>query len=265
MALRITIIGGLPDNPDRNDLLDQLRARTREEDVEIEWEWIKAEPPHWNVPPKLLGKMLGAFRNPRPEVDLPVVVKLSRLHGRDENAVYRAVKDPKLAPQELQGVHDLIEWLFSPETRLIPRTEWCGCLSETALAALLSKLIKNKSWNNDQRGHAWTNEADLLGQSPVQRSGFGEVRTEAADLLRMGDSKLFLSKGGKQGKTPKEWCIKLEHVPLVKQMVIARSFKKLNDVPALAAIHRRLTCGDEPSYRIDGEIITERVLHICRD
>lgn len=262
MTLRITIIGGLPDDPDRRLLLDELRARTGED---VDWDWIKASPPHWNVLKKPLRRLLGAFRKPRPDVDLPVVVKLYLLHGREQGLIYSVVEAPKLAPQELKGVDDVIEWLFSPEANLIPRTEWYGSLSDAALAALLSKLIKNKSWNKDTQGHEWTKEADLLGQSPVQRPGFEEIRAEAEKLLRMGDRTMFLSKGGRQGKTPKEWCINLEHAPLAKRMVIARAFTELSTVPELEALHSRVTRPGELSYRIDGEIVNERVLHFCRE
>jgi len=195
---------------------------------------------------------------------LPKVVKLNHLHGRDQGTLYSAVPDPALAPPDVQCTEELVEWLLSAEAKLIPPTEWYGRLSEAALAALLSKLIKKKSWNKDTQGHAWTQEAWLLADAPVDRPGFEAVRAEAETLLNMADGALFLSKGGNQGKTPKEWCIKVDHLPLVKRMMLARSFDHLGGVAALEAIHRRVSREGASDYRIDGEIVTERVLYLCR-
>lgn len=260
MARRITIIGGLPSDPDRERLLIQLRDRSGDD---VEWDWIKADPPQYDVPKKPLIRLLGRFRNPRPGVAPTTVVKLDYLNGKVANLIHQAVSDPKLAPPSIEGVEDLIEWLFSPEANLIPRTEWFGNLVEAALAAVLGKLIRNKSWNKDTQGHAWTEQADLLGQSPVCRPGFDAIRGEAAALLDVGT--LFLSKGGQEGKTPKEWCINLAHVPLVKRMMIARSLAQLATEPDLVAFHRRVVkMGQEQLYRIDGEIVNERVMYICR-
>ena len=261
MPLQITIIGGIEEDCDRIALLEQLRAHTGSD---VDWEWLKAEPPNWNVPPKVLQKFVGQFRNPRPGVELPKTVKLHKLHGRDQSTVYSAVPDPVLAPADVEGADDLVKWLLSADAKLIPSTEWHGRLSEAALAAIFSKLIKNKSWNKDTQGHEWTKEADLIGQSPVFRPGFEAIRAEAEEILRMGDGTLFLSKGGKQGKTPKEWCIRLEYVSEAKRMILAQSFDGMGKVHQFQALHRRLTRSDSPRFRIDGEIVTERVLHVCR-
>jgi hypothetical protein len=261
MPLRITIIGGIEGDCDRSAILDQLRERT---ESDVDWEWLRAEAPDWRVPPKLLRRFAGQFRTRRPGVELPRVVKLHKLHGSDQSVVYSAVTDPTLAPVDIESADDLVQWLLSADAKLIPSTEWHGRLSEAALAAIFSKLVKNKSWNKDTQGHEWTKEADLLGQSPVLRPGFDTIRAEAEQILRMGDGTLFLSKGGKQGKTPKEWCIKLEYVSEVKRMILARSFDGLGEVHEFQALHRRLTRPDSSRFRIDGEIVNERVLFICR-
>ena len=261
MTQKITIIGGLPQDTDRDLLLEELRNLTTTED--IEWEWLKANPPNYNVPEKQIRRLLGIFRTPRPGILNPIVVKLDLLNGREANRVYKSGIEPILAPTSLNNADDLIEWIFSSETCLIPNTKWFGNIVEAALAAVLSKLIKNKSWNKDSQGHAWTKEYNLLGQNPVNRPGFEDILAEAQVLLRMGTKTLFLTKGSSQGKTPKEWCINIKHAPLAKSMIAAQSFASLEAEASLNALHRRILGSGEACCRIDGEIVTERVKQIC--
>jgi hypothetical protein len=139
-----------------------------------------------------------------------------------------------------------------------------GSLAEAALCALLAKLVKNKSWNKDTQGHAWTKEADLLGQAPVNRPQFAEVKSEAEHILSNGEGTLFLTKGGSQGKTPKEWSIQLKYVPLVKAVLSTRDFRGLAKHPELMVIAKKFSKPSTRSYRVDGDIVNQRVLDICR-
>lgn len=263
MARRIVIVGGLPANADQTQLLAELTARSG---VNVDWDWIKAElQQSYNPPERPFKRLLAAFRNPRPSAERPIVVKLHLLHGRAQASLYQAIGDPVAAPKSLAGMSELIDWLLSPEANLVPRTEWYGNLTEAALAALLSKLIRNKSWNKDSQGHAWTREADLLGQAPVSRPRFPDIRSEASTLLGMTTGTMFLSKGGDQGKTPKVLCVNLMHLALVKRMIIRQSFSGLADQACFARLHRRIQESSGQSYRIDGALINERVRQICQE
>lgn len=260
MAQCIIIIGGLPDDPTRSEVLAALHAQSV---VDIEWEWIKADPPHYNVAPKLINRLVVTFRNSKTDAELPRVVKLALLNGRVQNTVHKAVSEPVLAPTTLHGCDDLIDWLFSPEANLIPRKEWLGNVSEAALAAVLSKLIKKKAWSAKKGGgHAWVVEDHLLGDHPVNRPEL-DLRNEAEALLDLGRGILFGLKKGGQGKTPRAWFIYLRYQGVVKRLILEQSFAVLNDHDELVPLLEKLQDGGEATHRIDSTIVTERVRQAC--
>ena len=86
------------------------------------------------------------------------------------------------------------------------------------------------------------------------------------DLFRVSlahlSGDLLLCKGASQGKTPKEWSIKYDHVPLVKQALVARSVVGIDGLNTVAAFIDR---GAEQQIEITDAIVSQRVLSICRD
>lgn len=211
-----------------------------------------------------MNRLLARLTSPTEHSEGLRVVKLFRLHGEFVAKLHRACRDPVLAPKHVDCREGLVEWVFSPEANLIPRSEWCAGLEETALVAILVKLVKNKSWNKDSQGHAWTKEVDLLRQAPVFRPEFPEVASKAANMLLPLRNVLLLCKGAKQGKTPKEWSIQISALPAVKQMIIEQSITPLLAIRQMGSIVERIRKHDERPYRLDGQVVTERVQDICR-
>lgn len=263
MRLRVVIVGDLPGHPNRIALLQEL---TRSH-PSFEWEWIQAEGVQFSVPVKYMNRVLHMLRNPDPNVTVKVV-KLSMLHGRDANSIYQAHRpeEPVLAPQELESPSDLIGWLLSPAAGLVPPTTWLLPVRHAAALAILAKLAKNKAWNKDRQGHAWTKEIDLMGQAPVYRPTHPRLYSEAADCLgRLETAGLLLSKGGKQGKTPKEWCIHTDFLPAVKRAICERRLEPLRASAGLAALMTYVDAGSEELVEIDEVIVSQRVIAICRE
>lgn len=260
MVHTIVIIGDLGEDVDRDALLGELREKSG---PGIEWDWIKASGEEYNAPSKPLGRLLARLTDKSDPAEKPRVVKLLRLHGRDASRLY-ACSAPVLAPKHADCREGLVKWLFSPKANLIPRSEWHANCEEAALVAILTKLIKNKSWNKDTRGHQWTKEEDLLGQAPVDRPEFPGVAREAAKMLPRLKGTLLLCKGGKQGKTPREWSICLSALPSVKQSMIEFSLTPLLTVPGLVAFVKRASKDKQTTFRLDDTVVTERVRDTCR-
>lgn len=261
MAHAIVIIGGLGDDVDRDALLGELREKSG---PGIEWDWIKASGDEYIVPAKPLNRLLARLTDNSDPAEKPRVVKLFRLHARIVSLLHRACRDPVLAPKPIDHKEELIAWLFSAEANLFPRREWYGNLQEATLVTILTKLIKNKSWNKDNQGHQWTKEEDLLGQAPVYRPEFPGVAREAAKMLPRLKGTLLLCKGGKQGKTPREWSICLSALPSVKQSMIEFSLTPLLTVPGLVAFVKRASKDKQTTFRLDDTVVTERVRDTCR-
>lgn len=261
MTRRIVIVGGVLGDPVRGELLNQLKNRCSD----IDWDWIQSTADEAYRPPqKYLSRLqtdLDRDRKQNPKSPQLTVVKSPNLHGQSANLLHRYC-DPVLLPSNLSNVDDIVDWLLSADAKLIPLSEWYGNCREAALAAILSKLVKNRSWNKDTQGHRWTKEEDLLGQAPVLRRQFQPIHIEAGRMLGQLEGKLLISKGGTPG-TPKEWCIHLKWLPLVKKIILDQSFSHLNGEPELETVRNSLT-RDDRRYRIDGEIINERVRGICR-
>jgi len=262
MERTIVIVGGLEGDPSRAEVLDLLNTRH----PEVRWDWIKVtKAGSYSLCRRDANKYFGLLQTEQQEASrsdrLFQVVKLFRLHGRLQARLYGICNDPVLAPKDLKGTQGLIDWLESRAAGLFPPTEWTANVGETALVALICKLVKNKSWNKDTHGHSWTKEDDLLGQSPVRRPGLDLVQREAVRLLGRLDRILLLSKGG--SRTPKEWCISTRYLPLVKRLLVDCDFAPLLEDDALREIVLDLAEDGDRRYQLMGEIVTERVRSIC--
>ena len=258
MTDRIVIVGDLPSRPNRLELLELVR----EKHPSFEWEWVQCDTPVFGLPKKPFNRLLAQLRDPPNNCNL-TVVKLSCLNGRETNQLYKSCSDPILAPPETNSIEDLLEWLLSEEAKLVKEPVWTESCCAAAMIAILAKLIRNKSWNNSLNGHAWTQEADLLGQSPVNRPD-GLLLGEANDLLERMKDVLLLTKGGKQGTTKKEWCIYLKHLPRIKQVILGRSLQPFRETDELSALMRHVDQHDNGDVVVDGEIVNERVRYNCR-
>lgn len=254
MAMSIVLVGGLPDDPLREDILTRLRAR----DDSVNWDWIRSDATsNYRPPEKYFRKLVNQFQ--KSEV---TVVQLWLLNGREKASLHNC-GDPIQVPKSLSCTDDILNWLFTQDANLIPKNEWYGNRREAALMAILSKLIKNKSWNKDTQGHAWTIEADLLTQTPVNRSDCQIVGVEANRILQKLEGVLLLTKGGTKG-TRKEWSICLKHLAVVKRIVLEQTFAHLEGIAEFDSIRNLLAGDDDRTFRIDNEIVTEKVRQHCR-
>ncbi|MHC4878726.1 MAG: hypothetical protein ACYTGL_19935 [Planctomycetota bacterium] len=263
MTQSIIIVGGIPGDPDRTAVLSKLKERT---EGDITWDWVRADVKgHYRPPEKLVRRLLKQIQEEKSGNKTPetTAVKLPLLHGSTQGLLHQRT-DPVQVPKTLDSLEAVLDWLFSPEANLVPVREWYGSVREAALMAVLSKLIRNKSWNKNTRGHAWTKEEDLLGQSPVLRRDFQPIAVEARRMMdRLKSCGLLHVKGGTKG-TPKEWSLGLKHVPMVKQMVLRQSVSLLDADTSLKALAKYID-DDVRTFRIDGEIVSERVRGICRE
>jgi hypothetical protein len=259
VAARIIIVGDVPSRPDRKAVLEVLAASHSE----VEWEWIQAEGPAFNLPQRLLGRLLHELRsqvrtNP-PDV---TIVKLLQINGRDANALYAVWKRIVLAPRELATAAELVAWLCDEDNGLVPRRTWLAPVREAGMLALLAKLARNSSWNKDVKGHNWTKEVDLLGQAPVQRPSHPHVYAEALLCLDRASGTLLLPKGG--SKTPKEWSINTDYLPLAKRALLMRSAAPIGEAIKLQPLYGFLQNGPEGLIVVDDGLVSERVLTVCR-
>jgi hypothetical protein len=287
MAQTVVIVGGMDDDPQRDPLIVALTARTGQA---VRWIWVAASSQTGFRPDEReFGRILHAIREwksertrPKPKVQdrttesdprqglIPSsddlrVVKLWKLNGQSQSKLYGAWAEPVLVPKEIETSAALVEWLLSPDAALVPPTQWMANIEETALVSLLSKLLRNKSWNKDVQGHQWTQEADLLGQSPVARSDIPTVRVAATRLLQRLEGTLFLTKGGDHGKTKKEWCINTTCLPHVKRAILKHSLSELVDIEEITGVLEGVFESDDRAIRLDGDAVTERVRQVCRE
>lgn len=262
MAKRVVIVGDVSDRPDRKTVVADLSTRR----PDIEWSWIQAEGVAFNLPPNYFQPLLHQLRT-LPEEDRPLVVLLGNIHGRDRNLLFASCPDPVRAPAGLASAQELCEWIVSEDAGLFHEPPWTVNPRQAALLALISKLVRNKSWNKDTQGHAWTKEEDLMGQAPVYRQAHQDIYREAVILLEMLKGTLLLTKGGKQGKTPKEWSINTKILPEVKRAVNARNFEALRGVAELrtAMAYVDGLPAEASTIVIDDSIVSEKVLSICRE
>ena len=261
MAKRIVIVGGLPSQPERNEFLEQLRARH----ALVEWDWLQTVTPAFNLLPRPFSALLHELTKGDPlDPHYPIVVKLFHLHGREAHALHRVYRDPVLPPREIATGDEFLEWLLSPAAGLVGTIIWEGTIRQTALVAILAKLLRNKSFNKDSQGHNWTKESDLLGQAPVNRPQYPNVYSLANSVLERANGNLLLTKGSGQGKTPKEWCINTKHLGAVKRMLVQRTFDPLRGEAACATLLDFVARDIEGRIEIDDGILSEVVLATCR-
>jgi len=263
VSTKVVVVGGLPQHGNRNDLLRRLA----EQQPTIEWDWIQHENAQFQLPTKYFNRFLHELRVAKSKNDaaLPIVVKMYHINGRDESMLYREYDDPILAPRDLTTIDELATWLLSSQAGIVPPTTWILPVRAVGLLAVLSKLVRNKSWNKDVQGHMWTKESDLLGQAPVQRPEFPEVYLEACNCLEKAVADgLLLTKGGKQGKTPKEFSINIVFLPAVKRTIVGRDPSILKELSALAPLMEFVDRGPQARVEVDSVIISEKVLETCR-
>jgi len=258
---RVVVVGDLVSRPNRVDLIEKLTARH----AEIEWRWLQAGGDHYNLPHKLFQKLLHELRSRRDGKPVIIIVKLASLNGKDAHTLYGAYPDPILPPKEITNADDLVEWLVSAEAQIVPQLSWVLPVREAALLAVLAKLIRNKSWNKDCHGHAWTQHDDLVGQAPVSRSDFPQVYGEALTCIDRASGTLLLTKGGSQGKTKKEWSISTAFLPSVKRAFVERSLAPLRAEPDLSALMDFMNRGPDELIHVDKTIVSEKVIGHCRD
>ncbi len=271
MSTEVVLIGGLLDEPAPAKFIERLRL---EVSAEVAWDWVYCTRANLFQPPGSVTARvfdrLNSWRSARktargdlkPETLL--VVKLYDLHGRTASLLYRAWPEPILAPDWARTSEGVTGWLVSPAANLFPPKEWWAGTAEAAIVAILCKLVRNKSWNSSVSGHAGTKEDDLLTQSPVQRADWPKVAIEARRILDSLNGRLLLTKGAGQGKTPKEWSIDTQFLPLVKQSILSNSLAPLKGVAGLDGLLRRIEQTEQHPFRLDGEVVTERVRAICR-
>ncbi len=218
----IIIIGALPSDPRREDLLAKLTAAT----ASVDWNWIHALETSSRPDDKYVRKLLA--KEQRGELSETTIVKLPMLHGATRNQVHRLSCGIVEAPKTVLTVDQLVDWLHSTDANLIPRREWMVGAREAAFLAIISKLIRGCRWAKDVSGHRFLKHNDLLNQSPVQRSGFEAVRNSALDLLpKLIASRVILQKGANQGKTPLEYAINTYVLDILKSMILQRSLTLL--------------------------------------
>jgi hypothetical protein len=262
MPHRVVIIGDLEVRPDRKEVLRALHERA----PTINWEWIQAEGSGFNVPWKLLAPLLNDLGVAQRDDSISLtVVKLHCLNGRDQDKLHRACSKLTHAPRSLSTQSELIDWLLSPDARLVAAVGPSVSVRAATVLSIFSKLVRKKAWNRNVQGHQWLKEDDLLGQSPVRRSDIPALENEAPELLARGSANLFITKGGKQGRTPKEWCINTQYLPQVKRCLLSRSLRPLAEEQSLSAFVAYVEGGSGDEVVVDDRVVSERALMNCTD
>jgi len=189
------------------------------------------------------------------------LVVLRCLNKDDRNWLLKKRPDPVLVPGTVTTGDELVTWLLDPESGLVPPREWRAPARETAFFAILAKLLKNKDWANGPQNHNYTQEADLLGQAPV--NAHPEVRSEANHLLDKMKNVLLLTKGGTQG-TKKEWAIYQPRLAAVMAAFLQQSLAPLDAEPGLGALLLYVRGGKGALICVDEIVQVERVREVCR-
>ena len=245
------ILVGRLESVSRNSLLKNLS----EAYPDHKFEWFEAEPPNSRVPHKKFERLIHEIRSTS---DLKLL-KFIDLHKEQQHRLYKY--HPNLVPvlKEVADEEAVIE--FIGNTFFPP---WEVSAQGLSLLAILSKLLRNKSWNTDVSGHQWTKESDLLGQAPVKRKNSPETLDQAKDVLSRGKtSKLLLTKGSSQKKTPKEWSINSTYLPLVKRVFLDRDLSCLSHKELSNLLNYMLS--DDPEFQVDDGIRSAKVLNVCEE
>lgn len=259
MSKRIIIVGNLAEKCDRNELLDKLSKLNND----IEWDWLKPDNEQCLLPNRPLSRLIHGIRSGEYGDNL-TVIKLDRIHGRHANQIYKLIADPILPPREITNIDELVTWITN-EAGIFDRQIIELPIIEITLFAILSKLVGNKSWNKDSHGHNWTQQADLLGQAPVNRRDMPQVAAGAEHILNQCSGNLLLCKGGSQGKTPLGWGINLNYLPAVKRSLLNHSLDPLREENDLQDMMTHIDNNADDLLQLDERIVSERVLSICRE
>ncbi len=259
MARTILIVGGLTITCSADAVLHRLNQRTAREG--IAWQWAKADLPAYRLPPRhpLVNTIAYGPKDGAKDVTL---VMLRYLNKDDKNRLLKKRPDPVLVPRTVTTDEELISWLLSSENGLVPLREWVAEAREAAFFAILAKLLKNKDWANTIANHNFTQEADLLGQSPV--NVHPEVRGEASHLLDKMNGVLLLAKGGSQGNTKKEWAIYQPRLAAVMDAFLKQSIEPLQGQPGLDSLLEYIGSGKGREFRLNEFVDVERVRSVCR-
>ena len=248
------ILVGVLEGTARNSLLRKLN----EAYPNHQFEWFEARSIDTKIPEKHFSRLLRQIQGYRNQPGVKLV-KLYSLHHEQQNKLYRYHHNPVLVPKEVADEEAVIE--FIGNTFFPP---WEVSAQGLSLLAILSKLLRNKSWNTDVSGHQWTKESDLLGQAPVKRKNSPETLDQAKDVLSRGKtSKLLLTKGGSQKKTPKEWSINSTYLPLVKRVFLDRDLSCLSHKELSNLLNYMLS--DDPEFQVDDGIRSAKVLNVCEE
>lgn len=262
MPQEIVIIGALPADPPRKELIDKLIAR----EPHISWRWVQA-PAESSLPPSnQRQKLLNQLRNPGDKKF--TVVMLPSLDGRVQNEIYRVTRSVVHVHSDPQTIDNLVSWVFSPDANLVPRSEWFVNAEEAAFLAVLSKLIRKKYWNKDQHGHEWLNEKKLMNQTPVNDPDRGKIRIAAKKLLpKLEALQILLTKGSEGGGgTAKEWSLNTAFLPEIKQAITLASFDPLLDITGIQDfIFSIIESSDIRDINALDKIINSTTLQNCRE
>jgi len=200
MRQTIVIIGALPDDPSRTELLAKLNT----EAPSVNWEWIQAKSSTCRPPDKYLRPVVALIS--RNQVTNTIIVKLPMLHGATQHLLHRHSGCRLVnAPETHQTLDLLVQWIVHPDSNLIPPREWLVSVPEAAFLAIMSKLIRNCRWANDCSGHSFLKKNDLINQSPVLRSGYESVRISAVEQLNLLITDGILLKKGAEASMP--WMV----------------------------------------------------------
>lgn len=224
MQQTIIIIGALPDDPRRVDLISALKMRASE----VDWDWIQAQASSSRPDDKYVRPLLA--KKAKNQLEHTTIVKLRMLHGATANQVHKLGCRIVEAPAKVQSIGQLVDWLVSSDANLVPRREWLVCTREAAFLAIMDKHIRDCRWAKDVSGHHFLKADDLLTQAPVQRSGYHNVGSAAKELLpKLIATGLLLKKGANQCSTPLEYAINTAYLPLIKQAILDQTFAGFDD------------------------------------
>jgi hypothetical protein len=243
-----------------DDVLVPLNQRTGQEG--IVWEWAKADPHKYRLPQHPQHPRVKAvIYSPDGAANEVTLVMLRCLNHDDRERLWRKRKDRILVPGTVTTPEELVNWLLSPENGVVSPREWVAEAREAAFFAILAKLLKNKDWANGPQNHNFTQEADLLGQAPV--NVHSEVRAEANDLLDTMKDVILLTKGGSQGTTKKKWAIYLPRLGAVMDAFLRRSLVPLEKEPGMTSLLAYVRNGRGRRFRVDTFVDVERVREVC--
>ena len=245
------ILAGMIEGVSRKSVLAKLHLAQPDH----QFNWFEANQDDLRIPDKYFRQLMHQVHADQKAT----VLKLYNLDYKQQNKLYECcqpVPIPREITDEATLVVHVLELLFPA---------WKVSAKDFSLLAILSKLLRNKSWNPDVHGHNWTQENDLLGQAPVNRKGYPESVTQARPMLnRAKKCGLLLTKGSGHGKTPKGWSINTDYLPQVKKVFLDREFAPLRTENKLADLFDNVSSG-ELEFFVDDGIRSPMIIAICEE